>query len=420
MARQTKEPSETGGSEFLEEEVADDLNLDDLGVSLAKSTIDVDPRSLPMIVAGIVFCGLFFMLFKEVAQTLTAFVIALLFALALDPVVRKVEFLSFGRFRGVKKSDADEPVQKIGRYGAVSIVLGTFLIVLIIGGYFLTPKIIDQVQNVSKEIPATVRDLGNLPIIGDQLGSKETQDKIQQTLEQLPKRLSARNSPLGDILRSFVNGAYLAFLFLLMFVALLFDGPRLVKNARRFIKPRHREASDRIARAAYRVIGKYMAGSIFVATLAGFVIGTAALVLGVPLAPLLGLWVTGTNLIPQIGGLLGGVPFVVLGFTVSPTVGVICLIIFIGYQQIENHLIQPVVIGKTVKISPPVTMVAALIGVAAGGVLGAMLAVPCVGGAKALAAEFDFPRGSREKALRDSEDHKDQKGKRFTFKRKSS
>lgn len=119
MARQTKEPSETGGSEFLEEEVADDLNLDDLGVSLAKSTIDVDPRSLPMIVAGIVFCGLFFMLFKEVAQTLTAFVIALLFALALDPVVRKVEFLSFGRFRGVKKSDADEPVQKIGRYGAV-------------------------------------------------------------------------------------------------------------------------------------------------------------------------------------------------------------------------------------------------------------------------------------------------------------
>ncbi|HMS25651.1 MAG TPA: AI-2E family transporter [Acidimicrobiia bacterium] len=410
MATKKNESPEAGSSE-------DDLDLDDIGIELAHSTIDVDPRSLPMIVAGIVFCGLAYMLFTNIAQTMTALVIALLFALALDPVVRKVQYLSFGRFRGVTTSDDSEPVRRMGRYSAVSIVLGTFLIVVLLAGYFIAPKVVDQVQNFAKDIPETVRDLGKLPIVGEQLGSEQTQEKIKNTLEELPERLSASNSPLGDILRSVVNGAYIGFLFILMFIALLLDGPRLVRNIRRLIRPEQRDTADRIARATYRVIGKYMAGSILVASLAGLVIGTSALILGVPLAPLLGLWIVGTNLIPQVGGFLGGFPFVVFGFTVSPTVGIICLVVFIVYQQIENHIIQPIVIGKTVKISPPVTMVAALIGVAAGGVLGAMLAVPCVGGAKALAAEFDFPRGSREKALRDAEDNQDRNKKKLSFKR---
>ena len=65
----------------------------------------------------------------------------------------------------------------------------------------------------------------------------------------------------------------------------------------------------------------------------------------------------------------------------------------------RGHIIQPIVIGKTVKISPPITMVAALLGASAGGILGAMLAVPFVGVVKAMAAEFDFPRGTRAKMI---------------------
>lgn len=419
MASKNNEPSDKKSSEVDASLNAKDLDLEDIGIDVGKITIDLDPRSFPAIVAAIVFCGLVYMLLQSVAQTITAFIIALLFALALDPVVRKVQYLSFGIFRGVQKDDEHEPKERMGRYAAVAIVLGTFLVVVLVSGYFLAPKVLDQAQNFTKEIPRTVKDLGRLPIVGKQLGSQETQDKIENVLKELPKKLSAKDSPLGDILKSFVNGAFLGFLFLLMFIALLLDGPRLVKNIRRLIKPENREAADRLGRATYRVIGKYMAGSILVASLAGMVIGTSALILAVPLAPLLGLWITGTNLIPQIGGFLGGLPFVVFGFTVSTPVGLICLVIFLTYQQIENHIIQPIVIGKTVKISPPVTMVAALIGVAAGGVLGAMLAVPCVGGVKALAAEFDFPRGSRDRALRDVHDKKDRNKKKFLIFNKS-
>jgi predicted PurR-regulated permease PerM len=396
----------------------DDLDLDDIGVDIDNPTIGLDPRSFPAIVLGIVICGLGFMLFENVAQTITAFVVALLFALAVDPVVRKVQFMSFTTHRGVDHKDGHEPKEKISRYSAVAIVLGIFVVTVSLAGYYLAPKVVDQAQNFATDLPQIVKDLEKVPLVGDRLGTEENQEKIEEFLSNVPSKLSSADSPLGDLIRSFANGLYLAFLFVLMFIALLLDGPRLVRNFRRLLKPEYRDTGDRIARATYRVIGKYMAGSIFIASMAGLFIGTTGLILGVPLAPLLAVWITGTNLIPQIGGFLGGVPFVVFGFTVSPLTGVICLVLFLFYQQFENHIIQPIVIGKTVKISPPVTMVAALIGVAAGGVLGAMLAVPCVGGAKALAAEFDFPRGARDKALRDLEDKQDSKNRRFSFSRK--
>jgi predicted PurR-regulated permease PerM len=381
-----------------------DLNLDDVGVVLAHRTYNLDPRSLPMIILAIVTAGIAYEVFRNVAQTITALVIALLFALALDPIITKVQYFTFDHVPLKPKFDEyHKPIERMGRYQAVTIVLGTFLIVISLGAYIIAPKVVSQVKNFTKEIPETVHDMRKLPIVGKQLGSQKTQDNIKKALRELPKKLSAKNSPIAGVLHSIVNGALLGFLFVIMFVTLLLDGPRIVRNTRRLIPPEHRDAADRIARATYRVIGKYMAGSIFVASLAGLVVGTSALILGVPLAPLLGIWITFTNLIPQIGGLLGGAPFVLFGFTVSPLTGIICLAIFLIYQQIENHLIQPIVVGKTVKISPPVTMVAALIGVAAGGVLGAMLAVPFVGATKALAAEFDFPRGAREKALNDEE-----------------
>ena len=77
-------------------------------------------------------------------------------------------------------------------------------------------------------------------------------------------------------------------------------------------------------------------------------------------------------------------PFVLLGFTQGGTTGIACLAIFLIYQNLENHVLQPVIVGRAVKLSPPATMIAALIGVSAGGVVGALFAVPILGASKAI------------------------------------
>jgi predicted PurR-regulated permease PerM len=116
----------------------------------------------------------------------------------------------------------------------------------------------------------------------------------------------------------------------------------------------------------------------------GLVILTTGLVLGVPLAPIAGIWSTLTNFIPQIGGFLGGSFFVVLALTKSPVTALIAGAIFLGYQQFENNVVQPAIVGSAVNLTPPATMLAALIGGAAAGVPGALVATPLMGAAKAL------------------------------------
>ena len=111
------------------------------------------------------------------------------------------------------------------------------------------------------------------------------------------------------------------------------------------------------------------------------------------------MWTASTNLIPQIGGFLGGSFFVLLGLTEGPTTAVICVVYFLAYQQLENHVIQPVVVGEAVDLSPPATMLAALIGASAAGVPGALLATPIVGVIKALYLEVRDPGRARRNAV---------------------
>ena len=120
------------------------------------------------------------------------------------------------------------------------------------------------------------------------------------------------------------------------------------------------------------------------AALNGMVIFTAGLLLGIPLAPLAGVWASITNLIPQVGGFLGGSFFVLLAVTESPLTGAIALAIFLAYQQVENNVIQPAVIGRAVNLTPPTTMLAALVGGAAAGVPGALAATPLLAALKSV------------------------------------
>jgi putative heme transporter len=140
-------------------------------------------------------------------------------------------------------------------------------------------------------------------------------------------------------------------------------------------------------------VGKYFAGSLTVALLNGTVILTAGLLLGIPLAPLAGIWASITNLIPQVGGFLGGSFFVLLAVTEGPVTGLIAVVVFLAYQQFENNVIQPSVIGRAVNLTPPTTMLAALIGGAAAGVPGALAATPLLAAVKSVYLDV---RGDRQ------------------------
>ena len=233
-----------------------------------------------------------------------------------------------------------------------------------------------------------MQDLGNLPIVGQQIRKADVSDKVQHFLDDLPQRLTGDTTPIERAGRSILGGALAAVATILVTITLLLDGARLLLRLRRLVPEEHRDTADRLGSLAYRTVGQYFAGSVLVAAIAGVVVTAVGIALGVPLAPLLGMWVAVFDLVPQIGGAVGGIPFVILALTQGAGTGVICLIFFLLYLQFENHILSPLVVGRTVHLSPPATMTAALVGVSAAGVVGALVAVPLLGTAKAVYLEF--------------------------------
>ena len=136
---------------------------------------------------------------------------------------------------------------------------------------------------------------------------------VTEWLDELPSRFD--DEMLSTAAETVVGGIATLFVVLIGAVAVMIDGEAMVARARRLVPPARRARADRAGRIVYQSVARYFAGSMLVAVLNGLVVTTAGLLLGVPLAPLAGIWSMLTNLIPQIGGFLGGSFFVMLAFS---------------------------------------------------------------------------------------------------------
>ena len=323
------------------------------------------------------FCGCFVALLAVTAiaraapRTMTALAVGTLLALSLNPVVEAVE-----RRAGVR------------RPYAVGIVFAAFALVVGVLAVVLIPPAVNQAEALGQDLPRVVGQLAELPFVGDRLAEAGVPDRVLAAVRTLPDRLAGDLSPVAGAARGALSGLGAALVVVLFAVGLLVDGPRLVDHAGRLVPEHRRPTAERVGQLMYAAVGRYVAGSITVALIAGLATLVAGLVLNVPLTPLLAANVMVFDLVPQIGGAAGGIPFVVMGFTHSATTGVLCAVFFLLYLQFENNILSPLVVGQAVKLSPPATMAAALVGVAAGGVVGALCAVPLVGALKIVYLEF--------------------------------
>ena len=329
------------------------------------TVVDVEPRSF-LVLATVALGALGVLAILQAAPSmLTKVVVGVVLALALDPVVVRVR----DRLR-TRRGAA------VGIVG-VGLALLFFAVLAVLG-----PAAIDEAGNLRRDLPATVEQSYTWPVVGDRLAEADAADRVADAIDRLPAELDDRQ--LTRFAEGVLGGAFTAVVVLVTAIAVMMDGDRLIARVRGVVDDDRRARLDAVGRVVYRTFGNYFAGSILVAILNGLVILTVALVLGIPLAPLAGLWSTLTNLIPQIGGFLGGSFLILLALTEGPVTAAIALVVFFGYQSFENNVIQPAVVGKAVRLTPPTTMLAALIGGAIAGVPGALVATPIVGAAKVL------------------------------------
>jgi predicted PurR-regulated permease PerM len=119
-----------------------------------------------------------------------------------------------------------------------------------------------------------------------------------------------------------------------------------------------------------------LSGNLFISVVCGLLTYVVLLIAGVPFAGLIALFVGVADLVPLVGATIGGVVAVAAAFIHSVPSGIAVLIFVVLYQQLENHLLQPLVFSRTVKLNPLTVIVAILLAVELAGILGALLAIP--------------------------------------------
>jgi len=353
------------------------------GAPAERMIVDVDTWSFITLAVAAVGAAAVFAVVSVAADVLTGIGVGVVVGVALAPVVSAVQ----------RRADMTR--------GSAVVLVGTGLALAIAAVVLLVaPAAVRQAQDFSDELPETVEEFYSWPIVGDRLQEADAADKVDEWIQDAPARVDdATLSQMGERL---LGGVVSAVVVLVTALGVMVDGEILVRRLRSLVPPGRRPQADRLGRIVYATFGSYFAGSLFVAVLAGLVTLSVGLLLGVPLSPVAGLWTTLTNLIPQIGGLLGGGFFVLLALTQGPLTAVLALAFVAAYQNLENHVISPAIVGRAVNLSPPATMLAALVGAAAAGVPGALVATPLLGAVKAiyLDSRGQMPEMETEKVRR--------------------
>jgi predicted PurR-regulated permease PerM len=189
---------------------------------------------------------------------------------------------------------------------------------------------------------------------------------------------------LGTAALSLVFSLFTIFI---LVVLILLESPKLRAGLVGLLTPDRAARYTQVAREVNRSVVGYMLGNFATSLIAGAVVLATLLVLGVPFPFLWALWVALIDFLPMIGGALAGIPVVLFALTHGITAGIVTLVVFLVYTQVENHILNPVIMSRTVRINPLLVLVAILIGASIGswiggffgGFVAALLAIPAAG-----------------------------------------
>jgi predicted PurR-regulated permease PerM len=311
--------------------------------------------------------------------------IALFLALALNPAVEWVQ-----RHRVHRRGAAT---------GIVFVIAVLALLALVVG---FGSVLVEQVNDFVDAVPGYVRDLthGRGPF-----GFLETKyHVVERVQEALNGGGSSGNvgsgvSAVVSVTRSIVTGVAGLVTIIFMTLFMLLEGPRWVDRGFTAMRPESERRWRDVGYQIYRTVGGYVTGNLAISFIAGSLATIVLVVLDIPYPLALGLLVFVLDLIPLAGATLAAIIVTLVALTQGATEGIVMIVFFIVYQQVENHILQPLVYGRTVQLSPLVVLIAVLIGAEVAGVLGALGAIPIAGSIQVLIS--DWQRHRREERQRE-------------------
>ena len=256
--------------------------------------------------------------------------------------------------------------------------------------------------------------------IGHLVAKYHVQSWMQRNTPKLVGYAQSLTKPALTVGKGAVSLIIELFTIFVLVLLLLLEGPKMWSWTLGQMVPSRKATVARIAADVSQKVTGYMFGDLLTSLIAGIVVFVTMLILGVPFPLLWGLWVALVDFLPMIGGALAGIPTVLFAFVARGlTAGIVTAIVFLVYTQIENHVLNPVVMSKTVRINPLLVFIAVLTGASLGSLIGgifggfvaALLAIPTAGALQVLVKEVwqatapDQPQESPAPAAEPADEH---------------
>ena len=283
------------------------------------------------------------------------------------------------------------------RGGAVAIVviwtLAVFIGLLVAFGYPLTHGVTHFSQQLPSYVQAAEHGRGWIGHLVIRFHLQAWVARNAPKLQSLGTTLAKPALTVGKGAASLL--ATLATIFALI-VLFLLEGPKMRQGLLQLMPPDRAAYYTRVAREICQSATGYAFGNLLTSLIAGVVVFVTLALLGVPFPLLWALWVTLVDFLPMIGGALAGIPTVLFALGHSLTAGVVTAAAFLIYQEIENHVLNPVVMSRTANVNPLLVLLSLLIGTSIGdwvggffgSFVGALLAIPAAGALQVITREL--------------------------------
>jgi predicted PurR-regulated permease PerM len=324
-----------------------------------------------------------FVLMRALASASQVFVlilVALFLATGLNPAVEAI------RKRGVSRTSA------------VSVIFASVILLVILFGALVVPPLVNQGTQLIESAPTLLnqlKDNATIARINDQYGIIDTlQSKLSEVTSDGSLLISAFGGVIG-VGKSVLSGTFTGLTILVLTLYFITSLPQAVDLGLKLVPASRRPRVAVLTEAIIARVGAFVGSQILVSAMAATFMTLLALVLGLPSPIAIGIIIFVCGLVPLIGHFIGAAVYTIIALTQSVSIGIIAFIGYVVYVQVENYVLTPKIMKRTLAVPGAVTIISALVGTSLLGLVGGLLAVPVAASIILILEEVVFPRAEK-------------------------
>jgi predicted PurR-regulated permease PerM len=325
---------------------------------------------------------------------------AIILLRALESVSQIFVLILISLFLATGLNPAVEALRKrnLSRGSAVAVIFSSVILFVAFFAFVVVPPVVNQGTYLIDSAPQLLDNLmknGTINNLNNQFGLIDT---LQARLNSITSDGTLLISTFGGVIgvgQTILSGFFTALTILVLTLYFITSLPQAVSLGLSLVPASRRERVGKLTNAIIERVGLFVGSQILIAGMAGVFVVLLSIILGMPSPIAIGMIVFVVALIPLIGHFIGSGVVTLIAFTQSPLIGLIAFVTYVLYVQIENYVVTPRIMKRTLSVPGAVTIISALIGSSLLGLVGGLLAVPVAASIILILDEVVIPRANK-------------------------